>query len=158
MSRHTHKKARTPRRKKTKEPKLLWFGMASILLLLIGVWYYKKAPDSLAEAPSHAQLLQGGALFKQHCEECHGVEAKGGRPPISGFKAPALNGTAHAWHHPNAFLFEKIKNGDAGETPMLGFKNKLSDDEISSIIHYFQSLWPPEIQMQHAQGSHMHGG
>ena len=99
--------------------------------------------------PAHAEA--GRALFDIHCASCHGLEAVGDpnwRQPYSNGlnRPPALNGTAHAWHHPLAVLYEQITRGSApGVGNMPAFKDVLSRGEILAIIAYFQSLWPDEI-------------
>lgn len=96
------------------------------------------------------QVAQGKALFSVHCAECHGKKAEatpdwrksdkdGNYPP------PPLNGTAHAWHHPLAQLRLTIRFGGARyDGKMPPFDNKLSSDQVDSIIAWFQSLWPDE--------------
>ena len=68
-----------------------------------------------------------------------------------GYLAPALNGTGHAWHHPNSVLFKTIKHGSiASDSLMRAFSDRLSDKEIVMIIHYFKSLWADPIQEKHS--------
>ena len=97
-------------------------------------------------------LDTGEKLFQTNCAVCHGVKAQGNgkdwnKPDSDGkFPPPALNGTAHAWHHPVGALMQTIRNGTIpiGGT-MPAWKNTLSDEEIFSIIVWFSSLWPDEI-------------
>jgi mono/diheme cytochrome c family protein len=99
--------------------------------------------------PSHAEAGRG--LFDTHCAACHGVAAVGvpnwREPYANGFtRPPPLNGTAHAWHHPLAVLYEQISRGSApGVGNMPAFKDVLARGEVLAIIAYFQSLWPNEI-------------
>jgi len=86
------------------------------------------------------QVKQGKALFAQNCASCHGKEAAGGVSP-----APALNGSAHSWHHTESSLFRTIKNGStAKNSVMQGWKGRMTDAEIWAVTRYFQSLWKPE--------------
>ncbi|MBF0290248.1 MAG: cytochrome c, partial [SAR324 cluster bacterium] len=105
-------------------------------------------------------IKTGAQLFAQNCAACHSSAAIGQDPkspmggiiPTGGYLAPALNGTGHAWHHPNEMLFDIIKKGSSvDDSSMKDFQGKLSDEEIVMVIHYFKSLWPPEIQMRHSQ-------
>jgi hypothetical protein len=76
----------------------------------------------------------------------------GGMKDQGGYLAPALNGTGHAWHHPDAVLFNIIQEGSIAEdSPMRGFAGRLSDAEIVASIHYFKSLWPKEILNRHKE-------
>ena len=97
-------------------------------------------------------LNAGQSLYKNNCAVCHGVNAEstvqnwqvrgqdGKMPP------PPLNGTAHTWHHPLPGLMHTIRNGTqsiGGNMPP--WKDKLTDDEIFSIVVWLTSLWPDEI-------------
>ena len=95
---------------------------------------------------------QGRVLFSDNCAVCHGDKAQGTvrewqKPDASGkYPPPPLNGTAHTWHHPIGALGKTIRNGTlsiGGSMPP--WKDKLSEDEIFSIIMYVSSLWPDEI-------------
>ena len=68
------------------------------------------------------------------------MDANGKFPP------PPLNGSAHAWHHPQSVLVDTIRNGTAklgGNMP--AWKDKLSNEQINDIIAWFQSKWSDEI-------------
>ena len=104
-------------------------------------------------------LKDGHNVFLNNCAACHGVEANGGLPeqPMGGMTAeggfvpPALNGTGHSWHHPDKLLLKIIKNGSFEPTsPMRGFKDKLSNDDIHNVLAYIKSLWPKQIRKKHA--------
>jgi len=102
----------------------------------------------------------GKVLFHTYCSVCHGQEAIGQDPtsPSGGWLedgtliAPALNGTAHAWHHGPELLFSYVKNGSvSSDSPMPSFGDELKDDQIWSIIRYYQSLWPERIRKIYLQ-------
>ncbi len=94
-----------------------------------------------------AQVQAGKKVFAANCASCHGFNAEktvnwrkkladGSYPP------PALNGTAHAWHHTFAQLMTQINDGGAkygGKMP--AFRGTLSEDEEKEAISYFQSFW-----------------
>jgi mono/diheme cytochrome c family protein len=97
----------------------------------------------------------GRVLFLQYCAGCHGDEGVSQDPvnPNGGWRddgsriAPALNGTAHSWHHEPELLFDYVKTGSVDpESPMPSFGDRLSDDQVRAIVHYFQSLWPEKIR------------
>ncbi len=99
-----------------------------------------------------ARLTRGEKLFQQNCATCHGQEAQGvsnwrQRDDAGGkFPAPPLNGTGHAWHHPQKALISTIQNGTVrmgGSMPP--WRDKLSDQDIGDIINWFQSKWTDEI-------------
>ena len=96
--------------------------------------------------PEEVEL--GRQLFAQHCARCHGSGAQGAanwqKPGPDGTNPPPpLNGTGHAWHHPLRDLVDVIQNGTPGNMP--AWRGKLSIEETSAVIAWFQSLWPAEI-------------
>lgn len=99
--------------------------------------------------PEHAEI--GRQLFDAHCASCHGTGATGAedwqkRAANGLMRAPPLNGTAHAWHHPLVDLYGQIMRGSpAGVGDMPAFQGSLSQGEALATIAYFQSLWPDEI-------------
>ena len=101
------------------------------------------------------KITKGQEVYEQNCEECHGVEAIGEDPekPNGSLEtAPALNGTAHTWHHPPVFLFQKIKNRIVNKSsPMPPFSDILSDDEINAVLAYIESLWPEDIRKRYGE-------
>ncbi len=98
-----------------------------------------------------AQVAAGYVLFQKFCAQCHkpdasgspdwkSVDAEGKLPP------PPLNGTAHAWHHPLPLLRRIVQVGGVplgGSMP--AFKDKLSAEEIDSILAWVQSHWSDKI-------------
>ena len=96
-------------------------------------------------------LKQGRALYLKNCTVCHGLNAEGAldwrqRDAQGKFPPPPLNGTGHAWHHPMNALIDTIKNGTqrlGGNMPP--WKDRLNDQEIETIIYWFQSQWPDEL-------------
>jgi len=98
-----------------------------------------------------AQITRGGKVFQKNCISCHGANAEGQsnwkQTDANGkYPAPPLNGTGHAWHHTNAVNTNSIKNGTihlGGSMP--AWKDKLSDQEISDVIAWFQSKWTDKV-------------
>lgn len=100
--------------------------------------------------PEEVQV--GRKIYQLNCQKCHGLKAVGEHPnwrqalPNGKFPAPPLNGSAHSWHHDMNTLMSTIYQGNqerGGRMPT--FKDTLSEQEIKSVIAYFQSLWPNEI-------------
>lgn len=98
-----------------------------------------------------AQAEQGRELFRANCAVCHGANAEGTpdwfEPDANGkYPPPPLDGSAHAWHHPLADLQRVVKEGGepfGGSMPAFG--GTLSDEEIRTVIAYFQQQWPDDI-------------
>ena len=89
---------------------------------------------------------------------CHGENAEGlvsdwrQRLDDGSLPPPPLNGTAHAWHHPNAVLLQVINNGGAafgGKMP--AFAEVLDESEKLAAIAYFQNFWSDKIYAQWTQ-------
>lgn len=143
------------------------FGLLSIpvVLALAGCDAPAPAPVSTAAAPAYtespveggnrghdfATVMRGGKLFQENCAQCHGQLAQGApqwqKPDAAGkYPAPPLDGSGHAWHHPNDALIKTIRDGTVtlgGSMPP--WKEKLSDRDIEAIIAWFQARWPEEI-------------
>jgi len=113
------------------------------------------------------RVAHGAEVFRENCAACHGANAEGApnwqKPGADGkYPAPPLNGTAHAWHHPLASLKDTIRNGTArlgGSMPP--WRDKLSEQDIESVIAWFQSHWPDELYAAWARmdgESHRAGG
>lgn len=98
-----------------------------------------------------AKIKLGRQLYLKNCTVCHGINAEGApdwqKPDAEGkYLPPPLNGTGHAWHHPQRALMDTIKNGTqriGGSMPP--WKDRLSDEEIALIILWFQSQWPEQL-------------
>lgn len=96
------------------------------------------------------QLSQGGKIYRDNCAGCHGKQAQGAsnwkqKDAQGRNQPPPLNGSGHDWHHRINELFDTIKYGtvkNGGGMPAWG--GRLSDDEIISVIGWFQSRWPKE--------------
>ncbi len=136
--------------------------LAVAVLALLGVGAY--LAGTFASPPVNygdpALIAAGAEKFAANCALCHGRKAvgensaskMGGRKPGGSYWAPALNGTAHAWHHPPDGLFNVIKQGSpAKDSPMRGWKQTLSDREIHGLIAYLQSLWPKKVRERYHQ-------
>ncbi len=107
-----------------------------------------------------AQVSRGGQLYQAHCAECHGDQAQGAvnwhqRGPDGKFPPPPLNGSGHAWHHPEPILKRTIRAGTGqigGNMP--AFDGKLRDEDIDAIIAWFVSLWPDRAYNAWKKGRH----
>ena len=119
---------------------LLIVGCSESELPVKGRWY------------TQSQISDGATAFKKHCASCHGEQAQGlttdWRRPLSdgSYPPPPLDGTAHAWHHQISVLMRTIQNGGislGGKMPP--FNDKLNDDEIKSVIAFFQNKWDDKI-------------
>lgn len=100
------------------------------------------------EKPLSASGKRGEKLFTANCQSCHGVGAVGESFSLQALSdkdyqmAPALNGSAHAWHHVDADLIKTILEGSPTKgSRMVGFKDKLSKQDAEDVLAYFQNFW-----------------
>jgi mono/diheme cytochrome c family protein len=124
------------------------------------MWLVMGGPGTQVDYRDEALIASGETLFAQNCAACHGDKAagensrflKGGEKPGGSYWAPALNGSAHTWHHPPDALFRIIKDGSpASNSPMRGWGDRLKDPDIHSLLAYLQSLWPDPLRRRYEQ-------
>ena len=103
------------------------------------------------------QATRGREIYVAHCAACHGLNLEGQpnwkeRLPNGKLPAPPHDETGHTWEHPDAVLFDVVKFGVAAKagtnypTDMMGFKDRLKDEEIVAVIQYIKSTWPERIR------------
>jgi mono/diheme cytochrome c family protein len=106
-------------------------------------------------------IANGKALFSANCASCHGPEGIGPQSPaLQGkrtdgkLQPPALNGTAHTWHHAPDLLRKIIAQG--GKTYgkgyvgwMPAFQDSLTQNDRDDILKYVHNLWPAKIKKQY---------
>jgi mono/diheme cytochrome c family protein len=148
--------ATRPPRKRGVQPLLVGFGVVSLLgLVLIGALRGGASP--LGADPTVArEVALGREVYLARCASCHGVNLEG-QPnwkdgPLNGpSPAPPHDANGHTWHHPDALLFDIVKNGGQQSSPetyinaMPAFGGVLSDREIWAVLSYLKSTWPPDI-------------
>lgn len=123
---------------------------AWLALLLVAAACRQATPPLGAATLPNDPVVQGGRLFQANCSACHGPEGRGAIGP-----APALDGSAHAWHHPDQQLYDFICRGKPGfgGQDMPAFGDKMAPEEIRAVIAYMKSLWPPEQRGLQAQAT-----
>ncbi len=104
-------------------------------------------------------VLRGSAAYSTHCAVCHGLDGRGQNaarpygsiaPEQEGWIAPALDTRGHCFLHTRAQLFSIIHDGSPFPgTPMVGFKDKLSDSQIRALIVYLVSLWDANTRREY---------
>ena len=88
----------------------------------------------------------GKRIYQKSCQNCHGVNGAGEPAEnIAGTDlspAPALNDSAHAWHHSNQDLIKTILEGSSQEgSRMKGWKDTISKADAQNLLTYIKSLW-----------------
>jgi len=107
--------------------------------------------DDAAKAALEAKV------YAQHCASCHGAKLEGQpdrrrKLPNGRFPAPPHDDSGHTWHHPDEALLGITKHGLVPpyapkdyENDMPAFADKLSDDEIRSVLAYIKSHWSRKV-------------
>ena len=100
--------------------------------------------SNLSDVPPEVLAL-GETVYQENCMSCHGENGEGG-------VGPGLNGSAHSWHHPDQQLISVIRDG-IPDSQMVALGDKLSDEEIEAVIHYFQNWWSPEQKQMQSEAT-----
>lgn len=94
-----------------------------------------------AEFPG-ANPKRGEALYTQHCARCHGTSGDGLGRDIKDLIVPPANFQAmKSRSKTDMELFLAIKQGVLF-SPMHGWADRLSDEEIRDVLTYIRSLAP----------------
>ena len=91
---------------------------------------------------------RGQSIYVEKCQSCHGVDGVGEtytRQVLTDknyFMAPALDESAHAWHHTDEQLAKSILEGSPRTQRMMAWKDAdVSDDDARDLVAYIKSLW-----------------
>jgi mono/diheme cytochrome c family protein len=92
-------------------------------------------------AATPKSVAAGEKVFRTYCRMCHGNDAKGNGPQAPPGSHPP-NLTDDTWNHgaSDAEILEVIRSGVGPKFDMKGFRSRLTDDEMWSVIHYLRSL------------------
>ena len=112
----------------------------SDIVLLIR-WLAQKeniSPIELEQTSTIGDSAKGEALYASNCSSCHGSQGQG-------VTAPAIADPLFLSSATDSYLKYAIVHGREG-TPMLSFKELLSDDDINDLVTYLRSQasgWEP---------------
>ena len=130
-----------------------------ILLIIISFIFINQISYAHSHFPitrdSTLMIARGKIIYENYCVSCHQVNLSGaenweGIDEDGHRKAPPLNGTGHTWHHNDASLHNIIKYGLAKivknyDGKMIGFGDKINDNQVDSVLSYIKSHWEDEI-------------
>jgi len=110
-----------------------------IVVSLVGI----VLTTSWALAQSYSGNLKNGErIFQQHCVGCHGTAGDGLGPDIKELIVPPVNfRSAKSRTKTDMELYLPIKQGVLF-SPMHGWADRLSDQEIRDVLGYIRSLAP----------------
>lgn len=107
-------------------------------------------PPPAVPALDPTAVAEGEVLYRQYCASCHGADLAGDpdwmTPNEDGsFRPPPHDSSGHTWHHPDPLLIEIVRDGGGfPESRMPGFGERLSDEQVESVLAYLKSSWGPE--------------
>jgi len=98
--------------------------------------------------PATSEEERGQDLYVSKCQSCHGKGGNGENYSIETLTnkeyimAPALDASAHAWHHTDEALQKIILEGSTRTARMAAWKNSgVSDADAHDLVAYIKSLW-----------------
>ncbi len=108
--------------------------ISAVVVVLIG---------PLVLAQTHTAVTKNGEkIFQQHCVGCHGASGDGLGPDIKELIVPPANFRAPKYRTKTDMdLYLAIKQGVLF-SPMHGWADRLSDQEIRDVLIYIRSLAP----------------
>ena len=97
---------------------------------------------------SNDEEKRGRAIYREKCLACHGKDGNGENYSVESLTnknyimAPALDASAHAWHHTDEALQKLILEGSARTSRMAAWKNTgLTENDAHDLVAYIKSLW-----------------
>ncbi len=115
--------------------KLSFFLLSSALLcfLVFGLALPVKSRAQDTDAAKQALIKRGVLIYKTRCIICHNAE---GKSPNK-----RMRFADHEWKHGDKpEQVEKVVAEGVKGTAMMGFKNRLKDDEVKAVIAYIMDL------------------
>ncbi|GMQ83722.1 MAG: hypothetical protein BMS9Abin06_0461 [Gammaproteobacteria bacterium] len=110
-------------------------------------------------AATKEQLVLGKTIFTKSCVACHGENGKGNGPAAAALKQKPADFTdpEHSKFYSDQGRMHIIKKG-IKNTPMSGWENVFSENEIQSLHAYVRSLRSTENEekQKHGHGDHDH--
>lgn len=130
----------------------LWSTFGAIvgvgLVIAVAIAYWPSSTPEGATYPTYPEGLvaEGETYYQANCATCHGTDGAGdARAGI-----PALNGSMHAWHHPDSQIASLIRQGGV-QMPAIG--PDWSDEDITAVLAYIKQWWTPEQRAAQARSS-----
>lgn len=144
-----------------KNNKLIFF--VNILLFSTFISFCSQSTNTRITANENKEIDEvisvGIKVYEANCIKCHKADLKGvenwktDRDDDGHRLAPPLNGYGHSWHHSPEQIFNTIRYGlvyvDPNYEGKMNANDKLTDEEIWSVIEYMYSVWPEDVQSKY---------
>ncbi|MSO56529.1 MAG: c-type cytochrome [Acidobacteria bacterium] len=118
-------------------------GVASVLSLFLVTAMYAVQATPAAAKESPESIANGEAIFKRHCQMCHGATGVGDGPAAKTLKGklPNLTKKATMARYKDEQIHEAIAMGlKTGVGNMPAFEKKLKPEGIQDVINYVRTL------------------
>ena len=111
--------------------------------------FLKSLPQSARASPGAAPLAQstaerGRALYREHCEGCHGPQGEGARgayPALAGNRSVVMDPPANAIRAVLSGGFQAATAGNPRPWGMPPFGHVLDDADIAAIVSFIRTQW-----------------
>jgi cytochrome c553 len=90
--------------------------------------------------PTPAQAEDGAELWRAKCKGCHGEDGKGKTKIGEKEKIDDLTSPDWQKNHSDDRIKQVIRDGSEKNPKMKPFKDKLTDQEIDSLVKYIRTL------------------
>jgi len=138
---------RKPKKRRGPRPATIALASGVVIVVMLAVYarigHGGSAPLSYPTY-SAEQLARGEQAFQANCATCHGATGAGN--PRAG--VPALNGSMHAWHHPDSQIAATIRQGGL-MMPAVGAD--WSDEQVMAVTAYIKEWWTPQQRAAQAR-------
>ena len=91
--------------------------------------------------PTEESLSRGRAVYRQHCEVCHGAQGRGDGPAAASLRPPPADLAYHVYQHPDGQFFAWFTRGIPG-TAMPAFAATLSEEDRWHVLNYINTFAP----------------
>lgn len=135
--------------KQRRRPRPSTIALASGVVIIVMLAVYARigsggsGPLTYPTYPAE-QIARGEQAYQANCATCHGVTGAGN----SRAGIPALDGTMHAWHHPDSQIAAMIRQGGF-MMPAVG--PDWSDEQVTDVIAYIKEWWKPQQRAAQAR-------
>lgn len=110
-----------------------------------GIEWHRLSGPYQASTPAEES---GRNLYVKKCQACHGKDGVGETYTVQALtdknyiQAPALDASAHAWHHTDDALVKLILEGSARTQRMAAWKDAgVSEHDARDLVAFIKSLW-----------------
>lgn len=127
-------------------------GRLGLILMLLCVGDVVAGAGTSADATAQS-VVEGAALYREHCAACHGEKGDGKSRARHGLAPPPRDfTTAEAWQLlTTERMLTSVSYGRA-DTAMMSFSNRLTETEIKQVVGYVRDSFmrKPEQQQTHS--------